>query len=289
MASRRRVRRGAIIALAAVAAVSSGVAVLSARRKPGAEPEPAPPVTAPPRRPAVPVTAAPQVRSGGAMPAAAPVRRNWAGLIAVPVVAIAVLAFVQVVTWPAPYHPTAVEGVRLGPGALESILGNSDERCSPPADQALPYPAPSSASLGDLARDGLSVPACETLALGTTATIGRYAGEVVEVTATLVVDPKAQQTALPLPDGRQRILFRIHTRNVGMVAVQTPFRFVWAAGQGSGWIPPAASSQGSVWVDPGWENDQFAAFDVSGDAQLSRLRLSLYPGSVEQTVDWVLG
>ncbi|MEU4218517.1 hypothetical protein [Actinoplanes sp. NPDC026623] len=288
MASRRRVRRAALIALGTVVAVSTGVAVLTARRGPGAEPEPALPVPAPP------VPAPPRERPGRAMPAATPVRRNWAALIAVPVVAIVVLTVAQVATWPTPHQLSAADRARLESSlaalltfpSVPSFTFPVQQQCSPPADRTPPYPT---SGFNDIARDGLGVPPCVTLALGATTTIARYSGESVEVTATMAVDPEVQPTVLPLPDGRHRILFRIHTRNVGTSTIQTPFRFVWAAAPGSGWMSAAASSQAGVWLNPGEETDQFEAFDVSGNARLARLRLSLLPGSVYQTVDWVLG
>jgi hypothetical protein len=289
MASRRRVRRAALILLGAVAAISTGVAAYTARRGPGAErkpPEPVPPL------PVAPVSAPPREQNGRAIPAATPARRNWAPLIAVPVVAIIVLAVAQVATWPAPHRPGAADRARVE-GLLDALSSPpafpAEQQCSPSADWTPQGPAPSSSGFGDIAREGLGVPPCVTLVLGTTTTIAGYAGEVVEVTATMAVDPQVQPAVLPLPGGRHRMLFRIHTRNVGTGTVQTPFRFVWAAAPGSGWMPATASSQGSVRLEPGGETDQFEAFDVSGNPRLARLRLSLQPGSVDQTVDWVLG
>jgi hypothetical protein len=64
---------------------------------------------------------------------------------------------------------------------------------------------------------------------------------------------------------------------------------VWTADQRPGWIPSAAASNGYFELKPGEEADPFVALDVSGNARLTRLRLSLEPGVISQTVDWALG
>ena len=54
-------------------------------------------------------------------------------------------------------------------------------------------------------------------------------------------------------------------------------------------MPAAAMSNRYVGLEPNEEADQFVAFDVTENAPLARLRLSLDPGRTEETVDWVLG
>ncbi|GAB1690907.1 hypothetical protein KRM28CT15_27100 [Krasilnikovia sp. M28-CT-15] len=293
-------RRAALLAIAAATAVGTGVAVRAWRRKPGAE-----------RQPAVVATAPSQQRHDRAMPAATRVRRNWTGLIAVPAVAILVLVLAQIATWPAPPRPHPVEGAGYDLIDRDAVLRHLpkptvaseptypspfpssspspspdvpvERECPPSAGRTTRFPVPSGAAA--IVRQGLRVRPCDTLALGATATITRFADQRVKVTTSLPLDQKA----LRLPNGRHRVWVRLNIRNVGTSALPTPFPFVWAATRGAGWTAPTVSTDNGYWLDPGEERNQFAAFDVRGNVRLSRIRLSLYPGRTAQTMDWKIG
>lgn len=237
-------------------------------------------------------------------PVAPGMRRNWAGVIAVPAVAIVALTLALVATRPTPLDPngaylTSVDQYRSYPylspvpptpsPALTPEV-SAERRCNTPVGRAPAYPVPSRSGFSmPIVRQALSVPPCRAVVLGTTAAVSLYPGQLVEVTATPAMDPAVQPAASALPDGRYRVSFRLHLRNVGTASMPTPFTFVWAADTRLGWTPAAASSEGYRGLSPGEEADQFVAFDVSGSGRLARLRLSLDPGSVTQTVDWVIG
>ena len=280
-----------------MAAVGAGAAIRVAHRKLSTRQEPAPPVSA-----------APQEQDDSATPVRTRVRRRWAGLIAVSVVAVVVLAFLQVATAPRsdvadgmPVSPGVVERDRVdpypypGPSPSPSVDVSVERRCAAPAVQAPLYPPASSSSINDIMVAGFRVPPCHTLPLGTPAIIVRSDGQPVELTATLAVDPRVQPTGLLLPHGKQRVTVRVHIRNIGAGTVPTPFGSMWAAVPGLGWITASASSGTGGWLEPdGWlrpgeEADQFEAFDVRRDARVGRIRLSSSLGYTWETVDWVLG
>lgn len=295
MPSRRRV--GQAVLLAAAAAVGTCVAIRSRRRTPRTHGEPAT------------VVAAPEEHQGPPVPAGAPVRRNWAGLIAVPAVAIVVLSCAQAVTWTTPYHRFPEYQITPEPGIDSQFRPNAydlgdlvraaasppshtpfpdvsaQRRCTVPEGPAPTYriPPPSEASV--TSRDALSAPPCQTLVLGATATIVGPPGELTQVTASLAAGSHGQPTTRRLPNGRQRVSIRLHVRYLGSSDEQLPYIWVFAATPESGWMFPVDSSDDTVWLKPGEEADQFVEFDVNRNVRLARLRLGLNPDAV----DWVFG
>lgn len=245
-------------------------------------------------------------------PVAAPARRNWGALIAVPVVIILLLSCALVAARPRPHHPYLAEIVLANPG-LSPALPYPPAESGPPAASGPPatsdppavpevpacdapmnpvpsYRVPISTSVTNpyvISREELVLPPCQTLVLGATAIIGGLPGQVAEVTALPAVFPGARSAPPPVPAGHQRVWFRLHIRNAGTTAVYVPYTWVWAAAAERGWIFPVDLS----YPEGGWlkrgDNDinQMVAFDVDSNVRLARLRLGLAPNAV----DWVLG
>ena len=237
---------------------------------------------------------------GRVVPAVTRVRRNWAPLIAVPVVAIVLLSGALVTAWPMPSHPSvpypwATSLTDVGGRGSESewIIPRVSPEPSAPEVSAPPcvtslnpmpsYRRPSPASV--IALEELGLPPCQTLALGATALIGDAPGGMAQVTALPAVDPDMTSTPPRVPAGRHRVWFRLHVLNLGAAGKKLPYRWVWAAASESGWIASVDLAYEDGWLEPGQNADQIVAFDVAENLRLSRLRLGLAPN----TVDWVIG
>jgi hypothetical protein len=124
--------------------------------------------------------------------------------------------------------------------------------------------------------------------LGETVTLTDGGLGRVEVTATRAVDPRVEPTQQPRPDGRRRVVFRLHFESLA----PEPLRLnpvTWAADERIGWMLPAVPSLEPVWLEPGEEADKFVAWDVSGNARLARLRVSLATSADLATAEWVIG
>jgi hypothetical protein len=132
---------------------------------------------------------------------------------------------------------------------------SAGHRCTTAVGPAQPpyrIPPPSEASV--ISREAMSATPCQTVTLGTTATVAGPSGDGrSEVTAPGRWVPKCERR-------------RHRCRTAG-------------TGSGSGCM------SGTVRLQPGDEADQIVAFDVETNARPARLRLGLEPS----IVDWVLG
>jgi hypothetical protein len=164
---------------------------------------------------------------------------------------------------------------------------SAGHRCTTAVGPAQPpyrIPPPSEASV--ISREAMSATPCQTVTLGTTATVAGPSGDGrSEVTASRAMGAEVRTAAPPVPDGRDRVWFRLHVRDVSVTGLQLPFIWVFAATPESGWMLPVDLPEPTVRLQPGDEADQIVAFDVETNARPARLRLGLEPS----IVDWVLG